>query len=624
MAPSLSPPSPSPSPTRPDAITLRSPSPEFIPNSATTPSNPSGAALGIEPRYPAASLEGRSKFQRWSNESPVSSSSGGSQRAPRSFKEAVLLNVGSSSEVVKEADCGCTADLSRVTARPCQEGDGWQVVGRRRARRTVPRLSPPVDLRGRCFNCFSPSHFAAACRRPTRCFGCRGLGHRALECPIKSVEKKAVWKPLKQQGVRVPVWQRLSGMHGPRQPGRAAPDIMRKGSVWQRITPSQPACGVEPVPPLPMASGSGLVAPPVHGSRRKRRRATRRPALGTVSPALQQMSSGSVSAEVPAHLSALEQRVPATHEGLLDACLPARSMRSSCVLAFTTEMAREEAALRKALFVSVVGTRPEVQGVEVLEEVALSFGIDVAAMAIHQAMPEDFLLFLPDEDTVSRVHGGGRLFRGPRFNLHFKRWTRCAHASAANLPALVDVKIRGIPPHAWARSTAEHLLHGSCLISELHPATVEKSDLSSFMLRAWCFNPALLHRDMDLLIVEPGPVATEIRCLSYKISLEAFPVDFSAAGGGPSPSPIDGRQPSRRRRWPASRIPVATFEAPGSPSTGPAAFGPSREESRGAWGRRTDAVCFGCRDGGAVFGSTVIAGWCGSQGWRIRGVHGGD
>jgi hypothetical protein len=243
------------------------------------------------------------------------------------------------------------------------------------------------------------------------------------------------------------------------------------------------------------------------------------------------LSSGSVSAEVPAHLSALEQRVPATNEGLLDACLPARSMRPSCVLAFTTEMTREEAALRKALFVSVVGTRPEVQGVEVLEEVALSFGIDVAAMAIHQAMPEDFLLFLPDEDTVSRVYGGGRLFRGPRFNLHFKRWTRCAHASTATLPALVDVKIRGIPPHAWARSTAEHLLHGSCLISELHPATVEKSDLSSFMLRAWCFNPVLLHRDMDLLIVEPGPAATEIRCLSYKISIEAFPVDFSATGG---------------------------------------------------------------------------------------------
>lgn len=238
----------------------------------------------------------------------------------------------------------------------------------------------------------------------------------------------------------------------------------------------------------------------------------RRPALGADSPALQQLSSGSVSAEVPAQLSALEQRVPATNEGLLDACVPARSarsMRPSCVLAFTTEMAREEAALRKALFVSVVGTRPEVQGVEVLEEVALSFGIDVAAMAIHQAMPEDFLLFLPDEDTVSRVYGGGRLFRGPRFNLHFKRWTRCAHASTATLPALVDVKIRGIPPHAWARSTVEHLLHGSCLISELHPATVEKSDLSSFMLRAWCFNPVLLHRDMDLLIVEPGPAASQ-------------------------------------------------------------------------------------------------------------------
>ena len=65
-----------------------------------------------------------------------------------------------------------------------------------------------------------------------------------------------------------------------------------------------------------------------------------------------------------------------------------------CVLEFSAEMAREDAALRKALFVTIVGTRPEVLGAEIINEVARSFNVDVGAMSIHQEMPEDFILFL--------------------------------------------------------------------------------------------------------------------------------------------------------------------------------------------------------------------------------------
>jgi hypothetical protein len=148
-------------------------------------------------------------------------------------------------------------------------------------------------------------------------------------------------------------------------------------------------------------------------------------------------------------------------------------------------------------------------------------------MSIHQAMPEDFILFLPDERTASRVFNDGSIFRGPQFDLVFKRWTRCANAAVTSLPTLINVEIRGIPAHAWSRSTTDYLLRDSCIIFELHPATTLNTDPSSFMLKAWCLDPRNLHRDMTLIISKPGPTAGEKCCLSYKISLMVTPVDAS-------------------------------------------------------------------------------------------------
>jgi hypothetical protein len=305
---------------------------------------------------------------------------------------------------------------------------------------------------------------------------------------------------------RVPVWQRLGAMQDPVQHGC----FRHRESVWRRISPSQPATGGELLSPPLMARGSGESTPSATGGRRKRRRAKRRrAAVGDTheqrsrSPA--STSSGGLGAEgAVQHVVCVET--------------------PSCVLDFSTEMAREEAALRKALFVTVASTRPEVPAVDIIEEIAQSFNVNRANMSIHRTLPEDFLVFFPDEDTVSRVLNGGKIFRGPQFDLVFKRWTRCANASTTSLPVLLDVEIRGIPAHAWSRATAEQLLRDSCIIDELHPTTVLKSDYSSFMLRAWCIKPAKLHCNMDLLITEKGPGSGEKRCLSYKLNILATPV----------------------------------------------------------------------------------------------------
>jgi hypothetical protein len=159
---------------------------------------------------------------------------------------------------------------------------------------------------------------------------------------------------------------------------------------------------------------------------------------------------------------------------------------------FTDEMAREEIKLRKALFVTTAGTRHVVQGSEVLEEVARSFDVNIDEMSIHQSSPEDFLLFLSDEETTSRVLNDGKLFTRPHLCLMFKRWSRFSRASSSHMSLLVDVDILGFPKHAWFCSTTNVILEDSCCIEEVHSDSLLKKDRSSYVLRAWCFDPEKL------------------------------------------------------------------------------------------------------------------------------------
>jgi hypothetical protein len=144
--------------------------------------------------------------------------------------------------------------------------------------------------------------------------------------------------------------------------------------------------------------------------------------------------------------------------------------------------------LRRALLVTIVRTRPEVMSAEVLEEVAHSFNVDVEAMTIHHIKPEDFLLFLPNEESASKVFNGGNILRGPRFILLFKCWSRFPHASSTIMSNIVVIEIHGIPEHAWFRSTAEIILKDSCCIIDVHPNTLQNRNLS-FFVKTCCFDP---------------------------------------------------------------------------------------------------------------------------------------
>jgi hypothetical protein len=489
-----------------------------------------------------------------------------------SYKEALL---SSSSATSLELDVRTSTvarpklcDKERRLCRredlvPVDMEDGWQVVkSRKQSRCALARRGTSVNLRGRCFNCFSPNHLVASCRCPPRCFRCFKLGHQASRCPaiqagplqLKTpgrlrnrlefdrsypVGKRSVWHRLEEPGKRLSVFKRLSSQKvSPPQcrAGSAAPPKKKK-SVWVRISPAPQTSDQKTDQPSPMLNNC---APAVDQrsfrNKRKRRRSKSKKGKGPAEAAGSGVCSDSPPSSPEAHFSQTRMEFHTASPPTVEA---------SRVLTFTDEMAREEINLRKALFVTIAGTRPVVQGSEVLDEVARSFGVCIDNMSIQHFSPEDFLLFLPDEDTASRIFNGDRLFTGPRFCLMFKRWSRFSHASMSRMSHLVDVQIRGIPEHAWSCSTAEAVLNDSCHIVEIHSDTLMKKSLSSFTVRAWCFDFKKLQRQMTLHIIERGLQSNDKGCLSYKISISATMVnpEDTDLGGLHSSPPDDAHQP---------------------------------------------------------------------------------
>jgi hypothetical protein len=322
------------------------------------------------------------------------------------------------------------------------------VESRRSRRRCLQQARPhlwrgvPLDLRGKCFNCFSVLHRAAECRRLTRCFRCLEPGHRSSGCP----RRLATSNP---RSSRCP-----SRRPGPVPSGRPPAAASHPPAAAGR--------------PASASMSAGPSAPP---GRRPRRRPRHLAAPGA--PASPSSSDG-VSDDGPP-----EHDPTAIHVGERPPTRPIGSRpKPFCVLRRSEAIDLAEAELRRMLLVYAGGAHPTVQPQRVVELVARTFNMDQAAMTIATSAPEDFLLFLPSGASVNRVFNRGEPLHGPAFSLFFKRWTRLVQAEAAALSVQVDVKLQGVPAYAWSLAMVQQLLAGSCWVHSLHPDAAARRDMS--------------------------------------------------------------------------------------------------------------------------------------------------
>ncbi|KAF0934864.1 hypothetical protein E2562_028868 [Oryza meyeriana var. granulata] len=236
------------------------------------------------------------------------------------------------------------------------------------------------------------------------------------------------------------------------------------------------------------------------------------------------------------------------------------------VIERTANIARMQDVLRRALNVLVVGNNQPVSEEEVITEVARGFDVDPSGLELYRVGQGGFQLVLQDEVAAERVFNEGRPLLADSFRLFFRRWSRYTASSGAASLHLVDVDIRGVPPHAWDIATAQHLLDDACWIRDVHPGTANRRDC--FRLSAWCADPGLVPPALDLLIVEPPVDVDEVppvkRALSYPVEIKVNQsLQPSMGEDSPSPPPAGEDQDRRKRRRRRRRGPSSRDEAGG-------------------------------------------------------------
>jgi hypothetical protein len=138
----------------------------------------------------------------------------------------------------------------------------------------------------------------------------------------------------------------------------------------------------------------------------------------------------------------------------------------------------------------------------VYNAIAQRVGIPFDNFSVHKFKPEDFLIVFADGHDMDRVAALSSLSLGS-CSLFFRRCNRLAQTQRVVAESRVHLVIEGIPPHAWDRSTAEHLLGTSCALEELTPETASREDLGLFKATAWTHKVDGIPPERMLWVPEP-------------------------------------------------------------------------------------------------------------------------
>ncbi|XBI11379.1 hypothetical protein VPH35_138456 [Triticum aestivum] len=291
-------------------------------------------------------------------------------------------------------------------------------------------------------------------------------------------------------------WAHLAWMHAPPSPSPVdqprPPPALRRRAVPAAVesVPSRPASPrrsailLPPPPPGPPPPGAvrlwtDVVRAP-SSSEEPARRVAPGPAPGP-DFAVPFNSPGMAHAQM---VHALEEPVEA------------------CFLEASDDIWRMEEELARAVLVTVTGMRPAVDLASAAEALHSEFGIGLDDMSIRAFYPEDFLVLCHDGAVRERMVRAGKV-TASWFELKLRPWLRQAQATAAHLPFLVPVSLRGVPAHAWCRRTADVILRGLGYVVGVDESTARRHDMADFRVWLRTDRPKKIPRRRLLFINEP-------------------------------------------------------------------------------------------------------------------------
>ncbi|KAM0881704.1 hypothetical protein ACQ4PT_032778 [Festuca glaucescens] len=411
-------------------------------------------------------------------------------------------------------------------ARAPSSGAGpWTSArGRKRSRNqpaTLPvwtvRSGIPTNLAGACFNCTRTCHISAECTYETVCLRCGEEGHHARECP----QNRRAGGDRRGAGPAMPAHQRL----GPRGQERA--DVAVRDVVLPAGEPRVEAGSSTPAPApapdryrIPAHQRLGLGAPfqwperspppppvdariPVHqrlGEHGQEQPPPPHVQEEVVGYSSRQAARGrpadadrSGHGHRPAHSpTAGRDGSPArSSRPMAEPCHGRASSRSgkersphrpaveSVYVPCSAEIDTAEAALRYAVVAFVSGKRAYIPLSEAGAALAARVPRAEDNFTVHRAWPGDFLFVCSSRRVRDEVMAADAA-HGHDFSLRFTPWNRQLQAMQCRMRYRAHFELKGVPAHAWNRSTATAVLCSDAWVECLGAATANREDLGRF------------------------------------------------------------------------------------------------------------------------------------------------
>ncbi|TVU40838.1 hypothetical protein EJB05_14318 [Eragrostis curvula] len=144
----------------------------------------------------------------------------------------------------------------------------------------------------------------------------------------------------------------------------------------------------------------------------------------------------------------------------------------------TEEMIKAEKMLKARVMTgNIIGPRM-VSPEDVRQAVCTQFRVPPTLVRVYPSYPSDFLLQFAMLDLAKKVNKR-KIVSGPGFEVVVWPWSREEDSDEVPFNTKVEIKIQGIPAHAWRESSVHTLLDEYCAIQTIQMSEFLRGDMAA-------------------------------------------------------------------------------------------------------------------------------------------------